>query len=73
MLEIALGISHLCCSPNLQAARGSTHGDDVVTHQRVDEEFGGAEAQAHFCHTLGQHGLGQVLDLVPNHMAITGP
>jgi (1->4)-alpha-D-glucan 1-alpha-D-glucosylmutase len=68
-----VGISHFYCSPYLQAARGSTHGDDVVNHRWANEELGGAEAHVHFCHTLGQHGLGQVLDLVPNHMAITGP
>jgi (1->4)-alpha-D-glucan 1-alpha-D-glucosylmutase len=68
-----LGISHLYCSPYLRAVRGSTHGYDVVNHQRVNEELGGAEAHVHFCYTLGKHGLGQVLDMVPNHMAITGP
>src|SRR5207237_1290539 len=32
-----LGISHLYCSPVLQAAPGSTHGYDVVDHRRVLE------------------------------------
>jgi (1->4)-alpha-D-glucan 1-alpha-D-glucosylmutase len=68
-----LGISHLYGSPYLQAARGSMHGYDVVNHRRVNEELGGAEGHTHFCHALAKHGLGQVLDLVPNHMAITGP
>jgi (1->4)-alpha-D-glucan 1-alpha-D-glucosylmutase len=67
-----LGISHVYCSPYLQAAPGSTHGYDVVDHSRVNEELGGAEAHARFCAALGEHGLGQVLDIVPNHMAI-GP
>ena len=39
----ALGVSHVYCSPYLQAAPGSTHGYDVVSHQRVNEELGGAE------------------------------
>ena len=39
---------------------------------RLNEELGGAEAHARFCEALGSRGLGQVLDIVPNHMAITG-
>ncbi len=46
------------------------HGYDVVDHQRVNEELGGAEAHERFCKRLGENGLGQVLDIVPNHMAI---
>jgi (1->4)-alpha-D-glucan 1-alpha-D-glucosylmutase len=68
----ALGISHLYSSPYLQAGRGSMHGYDVVNPHRLNEELGGAEAHARFCEALGGHGLGQVLDIVPNHMAITG-
>src|SRR3954468_21638827 len=65
-----LGISHLYSSPYLQAARGSAHGYDVVDPTRVNEELGGEEAHARLCRTLGETGLGQVLDIVPNHMAI---
>ena len=66
-----LGVSHLYSSPYLQAARGSTHGYDVVDPTRVNEELGGEEAHARLCRALGETGLGQVLDIVPNHMAIT--
>jgi (1->4)-alpha-D-glucan 1-alpha-D-glucosylmutase len=66
-----LGVTHVYASPYLQAAPGSTHGYDVVDHSRVNDELGGAEAHARFCAALGEHGLGQVLDIVPNHMAIT--
>jgi (1->4)-alpha-D-glucan 1-alpha-D-glucosylmutase len=66
----ALGISHVYCSPYLQAAPGSTHGYDVVSHQRVNEELGGAEAHDRFCKKLGEVKLGQVLDIVPNHMSL---
>jgi len=66
-----LGVTHVYASPYLQAAPGSTHGYDVVDHTKVNEELGGAEAHARFCAALGEHGLGQVLDVVPNHMAIT--
>ena len=67
-----LGISHVYCSPYLQAAPGSTHGYDVVDYHRVNSELGGEEAHAAFCRKLGENRLGQVLDIVPNHMAITG-
>jgi (1->4)-alpha-D-glucan 1-alpha-D-glucosylmutase len=67
-----LGISHVYCSPFLQAAPGSTHGYDIVDYQRVNRELGGEEAQQRFVATLQKLGLGQVLDVVPNHMAIVG-
>ena len=68
----ALGISHVYTSPYLQAAPGSMHGYDVVDHHKVNEELGGGEAHQEFCKTLGSFNLGQVLDIVPNHMAISG-
>jgi (1->4)-alpha-D-glucan 1-alpha-D-glucosylmutase len=67
----ALGVSHAYSSPYLQAAPGSTHGYDVVDHSRVSSELGGAEAHARYCRALRENGLGQVLDIVPNHMAIS--
>ena len=66
-----LGVSHVYTSPVLEAAPGSSHGYDVVDHSRVNPELGGTEAHRRFCATLGTLGLGQVLDIVPNHMAIT--
>jgi (1->4)-alpha-D-glucan 1-alpha-D-glucosylmutase len=68
----ALGVSHVYCSPYLQAAQGSMHGYDVVDHQRVNVELGGEEAHQRFCARLSETKLGQILDIVPNHMAI-GP
>jgi len=67
-----LGVSHLYCSPYLQAAPGSTHGYDVVDHHRLNEELGGAPAHARMTKALGLRGLGQLLDIVPNHMAVAG-
>ena len=67
-----LGVSHVYSSPYLQAAPGSQHGYDVVDHHKVNEELGGADAHNRFCEHLGKVGLGQVLDIVPNHMAISG-
>src|SRR3984957_2031436 len=65
-----LGVSHVYCSPYLQAAPGSMHGYDVVDHQTVNRELGGVAAHQRFCSRLGQVGLGQVLDIVPNHMSL---
>jgi (1->4)-alpha-D-glucan 1-alpha-D-glucosylmutase len=67
-----LGISHIYCSPYLQAAPGSTHGYDVVNPQKVNQELGGADGHARLCAALEENGLKQVLDIVPNHMAIGG-
>ncbi len=67
-----LGISHIYSSPYLQAAPGSMHGYDVVDHQHVNVELGGPAAHQRFCDTLQQQKLGQVLDIVPNHMSL-GP
>ena len=67
-----LGVSHLYCSPYLQAAAGSTHGYDVVDHGRLNGELGGADGYRRLAASLAGAGLGQVLDIVPNHMALAG-
>jgi (1->4)-alpha-D-glucan 1-alpha-D-glucosylmutase len=68
-----LGVSHLYLSPVLQAVRGSTHGYDVVDPTKVNDELGGAAAHSRLQQRLGQAGLGQLLDIVPNHMAVNDP
>lgn len=65
-----LGVSHAYCSPYLQASPGSMHGYDVVDHQKLNEELGGEDGHKRFCQRLKELGLGQVLDIVPNHMAL---
>ena len=65
----ALGVTHLYCSPYLQAAAGSTHGYDIVDPRRLNAEFGGAPRHAALVGALRAAGLAQVLDIVPNHMA----
>jgi (1->4)-alpha-D-glucan 1-alpha-D-glucosylmutase len=67
-----LGISHVYCSPYLQAAPGSTHGYDTVNYHQVSSELGGEEGRRKFVGKLSECGMGEVLDIVPNHMAITG-
>ncbi len=68
-----LGVTHAYLSPILQAAPGSTHGYDVVDHSKVNEELGGEAGFDRLGQALGRAGLGLVLDIVPNHMAIPGP
>jgi (1->4)-alpha-D-glucan 1-alpha-D-glucosylmutase len=67
-----LGITHLYASPLLQARPGSTHGYDITNHQTFNPELGTAENYETLCQVLQSHGMGQVLDIVPNHMGITG-
>ncbi len=67
-----LGVSELYCSPYLQAAAGSTHGYDVLDHGKVSEELGGRDGHRRLCEQLARLGLGQIVDLVPNHMSIVG-
>lgn len=66
-----LGISHLYASPYLQAAPGSTHGYDVVDHVKINTELGGAAGHELLCDELRKKGMGQILDIVPNHMSIS--
>ncbi|MFB7917341.1 malto-oligosyltrehalose synthase [Streptomyces sp. NPDC056061] len=65
----ALGVSHLHLSPVLEAVPGSRHGYDVVDHGRVRAELGGEEGLRGLARTARRHGLGLVVDIVPNHMA----
>ena len=68
-----LGVSHAYLSPVLQASPGSTHGYDVVDHTRLSEEAGGREAFDAMVTALRERGLGVVVDVVPNHMAVPEP
>ncbi|MFG2309773.1 malto-oligosyltrehalose synthase [Streptomyces sp. NPDC048566] len=65
----ALGVSHLHLSPVLEAVPGSAHGYDVVDHARVRGELGGEAGLRSLARTARDHGLGLVVDIVPNHMA----
>jgi (1->4)-alpha-D-glucan 1-alpha-D-glucosylmutase len=64
-----LGISHVYFSPVLQATPGSTHGYDVVDPTRISSDLGGEEEYDRACVELQKHRLGQLIDIVPNHMA----
>jgi (1->4)-alpha-D-glucan 1-alpha-D-glucosylmutase len=68
----SLGISHVYCSPLLQAAAGSSHGYDVVDPHRINAELGGEPGFRRFTSVLAEHGLKLLMDIVPNHMAAAG-
>ena len=68
-----LGATHLYLSPVLAAVPGSMHGYDVVDHTRVSDELGGQDGLERLADRARQHGLGLVVDVVPNHMALVAP
>jgi (1->4)-alpha-D-glucan 1-alpha-D-glucosylmutase len=63
-------VSHLYCSPVLAARAGSTHGYDVADPTHVNPELGGDAAFVELAEAAHAHGMGLVLDIVPNHMGI---
>jgi (1->4)-alpha-D-glucan 1-alpha-D-glucosylmutase len=67
-----LGISHCYSSPFLKARPGSTHGYDVVDHNAFNPELGSDEDFQRFVAALRAHGMGLVIDVVPNHMGVMG-
>src|SRR6266404_5077625 len=65
-----LGISHLYASPLLQARADSRHGYDVVDPTRLDPKLGSPADLDALVRALRRFGMGLVVDVVPNHMAI---
>jgi (1->4)-alpha-D-glucan 1-alpha-D-glucosylmutase len=65
-----LGVTHVYLSPVLEAVPGSLHGYDVTDHSRIRGELGGEEGFRAMAKRLRGFGLGIVLDIVPNHMAV---
>lgn len=66
-----LGLSHVYLSPCLQAARGSSSGYDVTDFKAISKDLGGPAAHERLCLELNRVRLGQVVDIVPNHMSLT--
>lgn len=67
-----LGVSHLYASPYLQATPGSSHGYDIVDPHQVSVDLGGAEQLARLRGELAAAGMSELLDTVPNHLAVGG-
>ena len=57
----------------MQAAEGSTHGYDVVDPTRVSNDLGGESGMRRLDGALREARMGQLLDIVPNHMCIGDP
>ena len=68
-----LGIGAVYLSPFFRARAGSTHGYDVVDHSQLDPELGSEQDVSHLAEALQQHGMGLLMDLVPNHMGVDDP
>lgn len=67
-----LGISHCYLSPCLKARPGSSHGYDIVDYHAFNPEIGSAEDFRRFAGAVHRHGMGLILDIVPNHMGVMG-
>ncbi|MFL5383377.1 MAG: malto-oligosyltrehalose synthase [Longimicrobiaceae bacterium] len=67
-----LGIGDLYASPYLQARPGSMHGYDITDHGALNLEIGTEDDHARMAALLREHGMGHLLDIVPNHMGIGG-
>ena len=68
-----LGVSHIYASPLLKPQPHSRHGYDVCDFHQLNPELGTEADLAALVETLRAHGMGLVLDIVPNHMGIGGP
>jgi (1->4)-alpha-D-glucan 1-alpha-D-glucosylmutase len=67
-----LGVSDAYLSPCFKCGPGSTHGYDVTEHNAFNPEIGSAASFDRMAAELAGHGLGLILDVVPNHMGIEG-
>lgn len=65
-----LGITDCYASPYFKARAGSLHGYDVSDLNALNPEIGSEKEYHDFVRQLQKHGMGQILDIVPNHMAI---
>jgi (1->4)-alpha-D-glucan 1-alpha-D-glucosylmutase len=68
-----LGVTDIYASPYFKAKAGSMHGYDIVDHNALNPEIGAEEDCRAMVAELKRHGMGQVLDIVPNHMCIESP
>lgn len=66
-----LGISDCYASPYFMAKKGSLHGYDILNHNQINPEIGTEEEYDEFVEGLKKYGMGQILDIVSNHMNIT--
>lgn len=65
-----LGITDIYASPYLKARESSLHGYDIVDPNELNPEIGTGEEYDELIKELQKYGMGQILDIVPNHMCI---
>ena len=66
----SLGVSHIYASPIMEARPGSTHGYDIINHNRLNPEIGTETDFRALVDALHAHSMGLILDFVPNHMGV---
>lgn len=65
----SLGVSHIYASPIFEALPGSLSGYDTCDFSLINPEFGGEPAFDSLVCALHRHGMGMIVDFVPNHMS----
>ena len=68
-----LGADWVYLSPILEAESGSDHGYDVVDHALVDPARGGTDGLERAVAAARAHGMGVLVDIVPNHVGVATP
>jgi (1->4)-alpha-D-glucan 1-alpha-D-glucosylmutase len=66
-----LGITDVYASPLFKASRGSLHGYSVTNPLQLNPELGTKAAFDSMCKKLRSLSMGLLLDVVPNHMALS--
>ena len=69
----ALGISDCYASPYFQARAESLHGYDITDHNKLNAAIGSRAEYDAWIADLHAHGMGQIVDFVPNHMGVGEP
>jgi len=65
-----LGISDIYSSPYFKTKEGSLHGYDIVDPNSLNPEVGSESEYGELISELDRCGMGQLLDIVPNHMCV---
>ena len=65
-----LGISDIYASPYFKARKGTIVGYDIVDPARLNPEIGTEAAYNRLIRELQKRKMGQILDIVPNHMYV---
>ena len=68
-----LGVDWVYLSPILTAEQGSDHGYDVTDPSAVDPDRGGPEGLLALSKAAREHGMGVLVDIVPNHVGVASP